>query len=137
MLETLGADALNARVIAAWQANVEQMRTALGWPDAALSVRRHRDGTSLGFAAPIDQLFSATEVNEWAWQAARSEAEMFAPGHALATDRESALHTLQRYAAAEQHPHLICRGRACTAFLLHWSPDRMARRRQFVYSPRS
>ena len=107
MLETLGADALNARVIAAWQANVQQMRTALGWPDAALSVRRHRDGTSLGFAAPIDQLFSATEVNEWAWQAARSEAEMFAPGHALATDRESALHTLQRYAAAEQHPHLV------------------------------
>ena len=106
MLETLGADALDTRVIAAWQANVKQMRAALDWPPAALCVRRHRAGAALAFAAPIDQLLSATEVNEWAWQAARGEAEMFAPGHALATDRESALHTLQRHAAAERRPEL-------------------------------
>ena len=107
MLETLGTDALDARVIAAWRANVEQMRAALDWPSAALQVRQHHGGAALAFAAPIDQLLSATEVNEWAWQAARGEAEMFAPGHALATDRESALHTLQRQAAAERRPELI------------------------------
>ena len=107
MLETLGVDALNADVVSAWQTNVEQMRAALGWPDAALRARRHRGGASLAFAAPIDQLFSATEVNEWAWQAARGEAEMFAPGHALATDPASALHTLQLHAAAESSPDLV------------------------------
>lgn len=107
MLETVGVDALSASVIAAWQANVTHMRADLSWPDAPVCVRQHRAGASLAFAAPIDQLFSATEVNEWAWQAARGEAEMYAPGHALATDPESALHTLQRHAAGERRPDLV------------------------------
>lgn len=107
MLETLGADALDARVMAAWKANVHYMRGALAWPDGPLCVRQHRGGAALAFSAPIDQLLSATEVNEWAWQAARGVAEMFAPGHALATDAESALHTLQRHAAGERRVDLV------------------------------
>ncbi len=83
------------------------MREALGWPHAPLRVRAHRGGVALAFAAPIDQLLTATEVNEWAWQAARGAAEMLAPGHALATDHDSALHTLQRHAASERRPDLI------------------------------
>src|SRR3546814_19825162 len=33
-------------------------------------MRRHRSGVSLAFAAPLDCLYAATEVNEWAWWAA-------------------------------------------------------------------
>ena len=83
------------------------MRKALGWPHAPLRVRAHRGGSALAFAAPIDQLFTATEVNEWAWQAARGAAEMFAPGHALATDYDSALHTLRLHGVGERRPDLI------------------------------
>lgn len=83
------------------------MRRTLGWPAAAICVRAHRGGVALAFAAPLDQLFSATEVNEWAWQAARGTTELFAPGHASATDLESATQTLQRHAAAERNPALM------------------------------
>ncbi|HEX4387903.1 MAG TPA: Mur ligase family protein [Steroidobacteraceae bacterium] len=38
----------------------------LGWPAASRVARRHEHGTSLAIAAPVDQLFTATEVNEWA-----------------------------------------------------------------------
>ena len=107
MLETIGPGADDARAFAAWQNNVRKMRSALGWPPAPLRVRTHRGGAALAFAAPIDQLYAATEVNEWAWQAARGEAEMFAPGHALATDSDSALHTLQLQATSERRPDLI------------------------------
>lgn len=62
---------------------------------------------TLAFAAPADQLFSATEVNEWAWQAARGEAELFAPGHALASDADSAVQSLRRHAAAERRSDLV------------------------------
>lgn len=107
MLETVGPGANDARAIAAWQDNVRHMREALGWPHAPWRVRPHRGGVALAFAAPVDQLYTATEVNEWAWQAARGAAEMFAPGHALATDSDSALHTLKLHATGEQRPDLI------------------------------
>jgi len=105
VLETVGGD--DARVFAAWRHNVQSMREQLGWPDAPLRVRPHRGGAALALAAPIDQLFAATEVNEWAWMAARGEAELFAPGHPHGTDTDSALHTLHRLAAAERNPGLV------------------------------
>ena len=106
MLATLGADAADAGLIAAWRSNVHHMRNVLDWPQGPLCARTHRGGMTLAFAAPVDQLFSATEVNEWAWQAARGEAEMFAPGHALASDADSAVHTLRLHAAAERRAEL-------------------------------
>ena len=102
MLEAIGHGADDARLIAAWQANISHMRAALGWPDAPVCVRLHRRGISLAFAAPLDQLYSATEVNEWACMAARGKAELFAPGHPHGGDAESALATLGRHAAAER-----------------------------------
>ncbi len=83
------------------------MRSALDWPDAPLCARPHHGGAALAFAAPLDQLFSATEVNEWAWMAARGEAELFAPGHPHGGDVESALAMLRRHAAAERRPDLL------------------------------
>lgn len=79
MLETVGV-AIDDALLAEWETRVRRMRAALGWPDGALIARAHRSGASLAFAAPLDQLLSATEVNEWAWLSSlfleRREAEI-------------------------------------------------------------
>lgn len=107
MLEVVGLVAASAPAIAAWRVNIATMRTHLGWPDASVCTRSHRGGVALAFAAPIDQLFTATEVNEWAWMAAIGKAELFAPGHPHGTDPASALQMLLRHAAAERRPDLF------------------------------
>ena len=56
--------------LARWRDNIALARRALDWPDGAVVTRRHRSGVSLAFAAPLDRLYAATEVNEWAWWAA-------------------------------------------------------------------
>ncbi|MFC3714774.1 Mur ligase family protein [Luteimonas soli] len=56
--------------LARWRDNIATARRALGWTDGEMVVRRHRSGVSLAFAAPLDCLYAATEVNEWAWWAA-------------------------------------------------------------------
>jgi cyanophycin synthetase len=59
-------------LLAGWRSRVARARAALGWPDFSQSTvsRRHAAGTSLALTAPLDQLFTATEVNEWAFCAA-------------------------------------------------------------------
>jgi hypothetical protein len=56
-------------LLAGWRSRVARARAALGWPEFAQSTvsRRHAAGTSLALTAPLDQLFTATEVNEWAF----------------------------------------------------------------------
>ncbi|HTJ16051.1 MAG TPA: hypothetical protein VL494_04645, partial [Steroidobacteraceae bacterium] len=67
MLDTLGIEA-DPTLQAEWRGRVVRARAALGWPNdtASIVARRHAVGTSLAIAAPLDQLFTATEVNEWA-----------------------------------------------------------------------
>ncbi len=57
-------------MLEAWRVNITTARTALSWAQGEIVIRRHRSGASLAFEAPADQLYSATEVNEWAWGAA-------------------------------------------------------------------
>jgi UDP-N-acetylmuramyl tripeptide synthase len=88
VLETLGVPADDA-MLAAWRARVARARSLLGWPDRAakssrpraqarassIAIRRHATGTALALAAPVDQLFTATEINEWALCATLVEAD--------------------------------------------------------------
>jgi UDP-N-acetylmuramyl tripeptide synthase len=60
-------------LIAAWRARVERAGARLGWHDRRAVARKHAGGVSLAISAPIDQLFLATEVNEWALCAALGE----------------------------------------------------------------
>jgi cyanophycin synthetase len=60
-------------LLAAWRGRVERMGARLGWRHLQTVVRRHAAGVSLAIAAPCDQLFLATEVNEWALCAALVE----------------------------------------------------------------
>ncbi len=69
----------DTRLIKAWRARVGRAREHLGWSERAVVARRHGDGTSLAIAAACDQLFTATELNEWALCAALAERD---PGQA-------------------------------------------------------
>jgi len=130
-LEVARGVAFDDAMLQRWRSNIASARTALGWPDGEIVIRRHRSGASLAFAAPPDQLYAATEVNEWAWGSAvvdvteaapavsfslRSKEpeerepafQLFlAPGHASAWDEALALATLRAVADAEANPRLI------------------------------
>ena len=56
--------------VTAWRERVERAVAALGWTPHQSVARHHAAGTSLALAAPADQLFLATEINEWALCAA-------------------------------------------------------------------
>jgi len=53
-------------LLSAWRARITRARAALGWTETGIIARQHASGVSLSIAAPVDQLFLATEVNEWA-----------------------------------------------------------------------
>ena len=67
-LTALSAAAQDAAALAAWAERVRGLCAALGWPDPCSRAHRNAQGTTLAFAAPDDLLFTATEVNEWAWE---------------------------------------------------------------------
>ncbi len=106
-LETMGPRARDPVALAAWWLRAEAARDALGWTRTEPVVRVHRSGASLAFVAPADQLYTATEINEWAWCASVGDASLHAPGHPASHDALLALHTLQRLAAAERRPDAI------------------------------
>lgn len=54
---------------ARWAAQVQAVGQALGWPPTQPLAVVRRSETTLSFAAPAGLLFTATEVNEWAWEA--------------------------------------------------------------------
>ena len=73
VLETVGVE-IDDALLSGWRARVERARRHLDWDKAApgsplapaIVARRHAAGASLALQAPIDQLFTATELNEWA-----------------------------------------------------------------------
>ena len=71
-------------------------RQRLGWSEAGLVARLHARGVSLALAAPCDQLFVATEVNEWALCASVRERD---PAHW--SGLETALHAAALEDAAD------------------------------------
>lgn len=97
----------------AWDIDVQRACSTLQWIAAERVIRRHHSGASLALAAPLDQLFSATEINEWAWQRAHEAShgplvERFhAPGHLAVWDEDAAMHTLSAFAAAERQPDAV------------------------------
>ena len=115
-LETAPALAFDASTLQRWRANIARARAALGWPDGAVVVREHATGASLAFAAPLDQLYTATEANEWALYTALGlhaddtpvddDAEQPRP-HVAHFDDEQALRQLAALAREEARPALL------------------------------
>jgi UDP-N-acetylmuramyl tripeptide synthase len=65
VLEVVGI-AIDDELLRGWRARADRARAHLNWADTEAVVRRHATGASLALAAPCDQLFLATEINEWA-----------------------------------------------------------------------
>lgn len=63
-------------VIRAWEAAVHCMLEAVGWSDESTCCCRLSGGVSLVFSAPIDALYAASEINEWAWLCMQSGVEV-------------------------------------------------------------
>jgi cyanophycin synthetase len=125
VLEVVGIT-VDAALVAEWRARVGRALVRLGWDTRRVIARVHEPGASLAFAAPFDQLFVATEVNEWALCSALVECD---PHHWLglqddlaaaaledAADPQTfippvlseaaALARFERLAAAEKRPRL-------------------------------
>ena len=61
------------RLVPAWKKHVRSMWTELGWTGCKLRTLQLSGGVSLVFTAPIDALYAAAEINEWAWAVCDSE----------------------------------------------------------------
>lgn len=61
------------KLVPIWQDNVQRMLAELGWEEARFASRKLLGGVSMAFSAPIDALYAATEINEWAWAASARE----------------------------------------------------------------
>ncbi len=66
------ADDRRDELIAAWRDAATRMLGAVGWGDERVVARRFTGGASLAITAPPDSLYSATDLNEWAWAAAEA-----------------------------------------------------------------
>jgi cyanophycin synthetase len=73
-LETLGLVPDEA-LLEDWRARITRAREHLGWRTSGVVARVHARGASLAIEAPIDALYLATEVNEWALCASLFERE--------------------------------------------------------------
>ena len=113
-LTPLGRAAGDAAAHAAWAARVCAACDALGWPDPQPLIERHATGTLLVFAAPQDLLFTATEVNEWAWECAAADAGETAFDRAQDLG-DQATATFAARAAAEVRPALAALRQAADA----------------------
>jgi cyanophycin synthetase len=73
VLEVVAVVSVDDALIAAWRMRIDRAAKRLGWSGCRAIARRHASGASLAISAPSDQLFLATEVNEWALCAALVE----------------------------------------------------------------
>jgi UDP-N-acetylmuramyl tripeptide synthase len=64
------ADDRRDELIAAWREAATRMLGAVGWGNERVVARRFAGGASLAVTAPPDSLYSAADLNEWAWAAA-------------------------------------------------------------------
>jgi len=56
-------------VVEIWLEQLAGLLGNIGWSDAERFFRIFEDGVSVGFNAPFDALYTATEINEAAWEA--------------------------------------------------------------------
>lgn len=134
MLETGVCD---RATLGAWEARVRLARSELRWPDGPAAALAHATGASLALAAPVDQLFTATEVNEWALAASLAEREPARADALIAAlaveqpeesdppvlETQGALLRLRRRAAREANPRLRALVAAASERGLPWLAD--------------
>lgn len=103
----IGPDEDAAAAAAVWRRHAERILAAVGWPEVELFERTFHGGLSLAIHAPIDALYAATEVNEWAWVATERELA----GESV-PDFDAAIGRLRSLVADEVNPPLLALRRA-------------------------
>jgi cyanophycin synthetase len=58
--------------VAAWARQARGILDAVGWTREEIAARTWPGGASLAITAPIDGLYAATDINDWAWDAAEA-----------------------------------------------------------------
>ncbi|MEP0546064.1 MAG: Mur ligase family protein [Rhodothermales bacterium] len=106
------------RVVSVWERHARRLLDALGWADSETFSKPFEGGAHLGFTAPYDALYAATEVNEAAWQAAAA-----ALTDADAPDDAATVETLRAAIAAERAPGLLALRSAAAERGLAFLPD--------------
>jgi cyanophycin synthetase len=107
VIEVRVDDARRDATIAVWREAATRMLAAVGWEGERLAVRRYQGGASLGFTAPMDALYAAADLNEWAWGATRDamagdgRLELQGPAFASAAER------LRAVIAEERRPAVL------------------------------
>jgi len=61
------------QLITVWEQHVRRMLRAVGWSGESTCHWRLSGGVSLAFSAPIDVLYAASAINEWAWACCESD----------------------------------------------------------------
>jgi len=133
----LEATESGAGILQDWERRVRLAEQELRWPAAPIAAVAHASGASLAFGAPPDQLFTATEVNEWALCATLAERDPSRSPELIAAlaaeqpeeteppvlDVDGALLRLRRRAAREANPRLRALLDAATARALPFLCD--------------
>jgi len=90
------------KLIPFWESNIRRMLDAVGWENESTCSWRLSGGVSLAFSAPIDALYAASEINEWAWACCDSEFN-----GAAAPDFDEAVERSLKEIAEEANPQLM------------------------------
>ena len=120
ILDVRCTEAEAQRLIPVWKAHVGRMLEELAWADCELQSLLLAGGVSLGFTAPIDALYAASEINEWAWAACDAELNgTEEPGFDEAASR------LRAAIVEEANPDLILLEKRATEYgvTLLWDDD--------------
>ena len=109
---------LTGRATATWEKAARTLLEAVGWAGQTVASRPFRGGISLALSAPVDGLYSATEIAEEAWEAAASELEGRTP-----PDLSLAALRLRDIIQTEQNPRLLALEEAARARRLTFLSD--------------
>jgi UDP-N-acetylmuramyl tripeptide synthase len=90
------------RLVPVWEKQVRKMLAEIGWDDSDFASVILNGGVSMAFTAPVDALYAASGINEWAWAACDHELN-----GAEAPDFETALSNTRRAIEEEANPELI------------------------------
>ena len=102
ILDVACSDDEAERLAPVWRNHVERMLGELGCYGVRFATVKLVGGISLAFTAPIDALYAASAVNEWAWAACDHELN-----GADAPDFETALAEIRDAIAEEANPALL------------------------------
>lgn len=97
-------------LVAAWERHARSALAAVGWAEERTAHRIFASGLSLAHTAPVDALYAATEVNEWAFEQACRELAGETP-----EDASEAAARLRAEIEAERNPRIVELTRAAAA----------------------